>query len=268
MKSPNCISTMGWKPSRARPRAQPSAPDSMIGVLRTRSLPNSATNPSVTLKAPPYSAMSWPSSTTRSSARMASRNPSEMASRYRRSAAGPGGGPAPPPPPPARSRPPPLRPPPRQAGVAADARPAHAVTGRPVGRAAAGVLPRRRRREPPAVVLPHEDHRQPPHGRQVEGLVEVALAGAAVAGEDGGDPGLATQPAGQGQAVGHRQHGAEVADHPDDAVLEGAEVEAAVAPGGEAALAAQQLAQEPVEVDAPGREDSQVAGQRQDDAPV
>src|SRR5438045_2788078 len=165
MKSPNCISTMGWKPSRARPRAQPSAPDSMIGVLRTRSLPNSATNPSVTLKAPPYSAMSWPSSTTRSSARMASRSRPDLASRYRRPAAPPapvGGLPH------CRHH--------RQDVVAVDDRAGHAVTGRPVGQVAAGVLLRRRRREPPAVVLHHEDHRQPPHGRQVEGLVEVALA--------------------------------------------------------------------------------------------
>ena len=32
----------------------------MIGVLRTRDLPNSAASPSVHLKTPPYSAMSWP----------------------------------------------------------------------------------------------------------------------------------------------------------------------------------------------------------------
>ena len=95
--------------------------------------------------------------------------------------------------------------------------------------------------------------------------MEVALAGAAVAGEDGHDPLRAPQPAGQGQAVGHRQHGPEVADHPDDAVLQRAEVEAAVAPGGEAPLPAEQLAQQPVEVDAPGGEDAEVAVQRQDD---
>ena len=41
MKSPNCISTIGTRPSSARPSAQPIAPDSMIGVLRTRALPNS-----------------------------------------------------------------------------------------------------------------------------------------------------------------------------------------------------------------------------------
>ena len=80
MKSPNCISTIGMKPSRARPIAQPSAPDSMMGVLRTRALPNSATNPSVTLKTPPYSAMSWPRRTILSSRRMATRRASLIAS--------------------------------------------------------------------------------------------------------------------------------------------------------------------------------------------
>ena len=39
------------------------AADSMIGVLRTRSRPNSSTRPTVALNAPPYSAMSCPSST-------------------------------------------------------------------------------------------------------------------------------------------------------------------------------------------------------------
>ena len=57
------------------------AADSTMGVLRTRAFPNSSTNPAVALKAPPYSAMSWPRSTTVGSARIASRRPSEMASR-------------------------------------------------------------------------------------------------------------------------------------------------------------------------------------------
>ena len=81
MKSPNCISTMGTWPPSARPRAQPTAPDSMIGVLRTRALPNSSTKPSVTLKTPPYSAMSCPRRITRSSRRITVRRPSLIASR-------------------------------------------------------------------------------------------------------------------------------------------------------------------------------------------
>ena len=64
MKSPNWSSTIGTNPSSARPIAAPMAPDSMIGVLRTRDRPNFSTMPAVTLKAPPYSAMSWPRSTT------------------------------------------------------------------------------------------------------------------------------------------------------------------------------------------------------------
>jgi hypothetical protein len=83
MKSPNCISTMAGKPSRARPRAAPTAPDSMIGVLRMRFFPNSSRKPSVTLKTPPYSAMSWPIRTRRGCRRSASRRPSRIASTYR-----------------------------------------------------------------------------------------------------------------------------------------------------------------------------------------
>jgi hypothetical protein len=52
----------------------------MIGVLRTRAFPNSSTKPSVTLKTPPYSAMSCPSSTRWGLRRMASRKPSLTAS--------------------------------------------------------------------------------------------------------------------------------------------------------------------------------------------
>jgi hypothetical protein len=60
MKSANCISTTGLKFSMANPTAQPKAPASMIGVLRTRSFPNCSTNPSVILNTPPYSAISCP----------------------------------------------------------------------------------------------------------------------------------------------------------------------------------------------------------------
>jgi hypothetical protein len=52
-KSPNCSSTTGRKPSSAKPSAAPTAPDSMIGVLRTRSSPNRSRSPSVALKTPP-----------------------------------------------------------------------------------------------------------------------------------------------------------------------------------------------------------------------
>ena len=64
---------------------------------------------------------------------------------------------------------------------------------------------------------------------------------------------LAPQLGGQRQPVGDRQHGAQVADHPDDVVVEGAEVEGAVAAPGEAAVPAQQLAEQAAEVEAPRR---------------
>ena len=75
---------------------------------------------------------------------------------------------------------------------------------------------------------------------------------------------LAAQLRRQRQAVGHRQHRAEVADHADDVVLEHAEVEGAVAAAGEAALLEQQLAEQPLEVDAARGEHAEVAVQRQD----
>jgi hypothetical protein len=97
--------------------------------------------------------------------------------------------------------------------------------------------------------------------------VEVALAGGPVAGEGGGHPPLALELRGQGEAAGHRQHGAEVADHPDDALLERAEVEGAVAPLGEAALAAEELAEEARQVEVPPGEDPEVAVHGQDVVP-
>ena len=62
-KSANCISIMVLKPSSDIPRQAPTIALSQRGVLRTLSFPNSFTNPSVILKAPPYSAMSCPIST-------------------------------------------------------------------------------------------------------------------------------------------------------------------------------------------------------------
>ena len=66
------------------------------------------------------------------------------------------------------------------------------------------------------------------------------------------------------EAAGHRQHRAEVADHADDALLERAEVEGAVAALREAALAAEQLAEEPRQVEVAPGEDAEVAVHRQD----
>ncbi len=49
----NCISATGRIPIMAAPTAAPTMAVSAIGVSMTRSSPNSAMRPSVTLKAPP-----------------------------------------------------------------------------------------------------------------------------------------------------------------------------------------------------------------------
>ncbi len=49
----NCISATGRSPMWAAPAAAPTMAASAIGVSMTRRSPNSARNPSVTLKAPP-----------------------------------------------------------------------------------------------------------------------------------------------------------------------------------------------------------------------
>src|SRR3954452_12653835 len=82
MKSANCISAIGRRPTTAAPTAVPMIPDSARGVSITRSSPNSSTNPSVTLKAPPNTPMSSPITSTRSSWRISWRMASEMACRY------------------------------------------------------------------------------------------------------------------------------------------------------------------------------------------
>jgi hypothetical protein len=104
--------------------------------------------------------------------------------------------------------------------VAVDHRTWHPVADGAVGEVGARVLLAGRRRQAPPVVLDDEQHRQAPHGRQVEGLVEVALAGAAVAREHGRHPPLPAEHRRQRQAVGHGEHRPEVRDHPDDAVVE------------------------------------------------
>src|SRR3954469_9013786 len=65
----------------AAPIAAPASAISEIGVLRTRSGPNSSTIPCVTPIEPPISAMSSPSTKTSSSSRIARVNASRTASR-------------------------------------------------------------------------------------------------------------------------------------------------------------------------------------------
>ena len=113
-----------------------------------------------------------------------------------------------------------------------------------------------------------EDHRQLPDRREVHRLVEVAFARAAVADERRRDARLVAQLRGEAEAVGDRQHRRQMADHADDVVVEQAEMEGAIASAGEAAFLEQELAEQPLEVDAARREDAEVAVQRQDEVVV
>ena len=70
MKSMNMISSTGRRPDCAAPIATPQIADSLIGVLRTRSVPNSSASPAVAVYGPP-SATSSPITKTRGSARIA-----------------------------------------------------------------------------------------------------------------------------------------------------------------------------------------------------
>src|SRR5690242_12480111 len=82
MKSANCISATGRMPIIAAPVQAPTMAVSASGASSTRHSPNSAWKPWVTLKAPPYTPTSSPMTKTRSSRRISSRRPSEMACRY------------------------------------------------------------------------------------------------------------------------------------------------------------------------------------------
>ena len=80
-KSWYMISTTGRMPCIAAPMPVPTIAISEIGVLRTRSGPNSASIPCVTPIEPPISAMSSPMMKTSSSARIALESASRTASR-------------------------------------------------------------------------------------------------------------------------------------------------------------------------------------------
>src|SRR5215470_16630196 len=82
MKSSYMISATGRMPCIAAPIAVPASAISEIGVLRTRSLPNSSSIPAVTPIEPPISAMSSPMMKTSSSWRIAVDSASRTASRY------------------------------------------------------------------------------------------------------------------------------------------------------------------------------------------
>ncbi len=80
MKSWYMISTIGRMPETAAPIPAPTIAISEIGVLRTRSGPNSSSIPCVTPIEPPISAMSSPMMKTSSSRRIASLMASRTAS--------------------------------------------------------------------------------------------------------------------------------------------------------------------------------------------
>src|SRR6476646_7694151 len=84
-KSSYMISTTGRMPCMAAPMPAPTIAISEIGVLRTRSGPNSSSIPCVTPIEPPISAMSSPMMKTSSSSRIARESVSRTASRYERS---------------------------------------------------------------------------------------------------------------------------------------------------------------------------------------
>ena len=113
------------------------------------------------------------------------------------------------------------------------------------------------------VVFNHENNRQLPYGGHVQGLVEVAFAGPAVAGVGERHFGLFLQQIGQGNATGHGQLRSEVRNHTHNVVLVGTKVEAAVP-----ALSKAQALTLPLRKQAPQRhlaprEHAQVAVQRQ-----
>src|SRR5213076_1273034 len=81
-KSSYMISTTGRIPCIAAPIPAPTIAISEIGVLRTRSPPNSSKRPCVTPIEPPISAMSSPMMKTSSSARIASASAWRTAARY------------------------------------------------------------------------------------------------------------------------------------------------------------------------------------------
>jgi len=76
------ISTIGRMPAIAAPMPAPTIAISEIGVLRTRSGPNSSSRPCVTAIEPPISAMSSPMMKTSLSRSIAVRIVSRTASRY------------------------------------------------------------------------------------------------------------------------------------------------------------------------------------------
>src|SRR4051794_36682803 len=144
--------------------------------------------------------------------------------------------------------------------VAVDADAGEAVGLRPLDRVDRE-LRAGRRRVGVLVVLEDEDDRQLLHAGPVHGLVEVAAGGRAVAEPGDGAAALGAQLERHRHAGRDEHHVGQHRDHPDAAEAEVAEVDVAVAPAGDAALAAHVLAEDPRGRDAADEVRAEVAVQ-------
>ena len=115
---------------------------------------------------------------------------------------------------------------------------AHALDVR-VGRA--------RRELGEAVVLAHEDQRQPPERREIHGLVEDASLNRAVAEEDDHYRAVAARSCREGAAQRDRDVAADDAGRAHEPVLRVDEVHRAAEAPAQAGVAAEQLGQQPIE---------------------
>src|SRR4051794_17689664 len=140
-----------------------------------------------------------------------------------------------------------------------------ADTGEAVGLGALDRVDRelraRRRRVGVLVVLEDEDDRQALHAGPVHGLVEVAAGGRAVAEPGDRAAALVAELERHRHAGRDEHHVGQHRDHPDAAEAEVAEVDVAVAPAGDAALAAHVLAEDPRGRDAADEVRAEVAVQ-------
>ena len=140
-----------------------------------------------------------------------------------------------------------------------------AIAGRLVGEMGTAELLAARGGQPPVVALDAEQHGQLPHGRNIEGFVEVAFTCGAVAGEDQRGLSGVAEFGREGDAVGDAELRPEVADHPHDVMGHAPEMEAPVVSLGEAGGLALELGEQLGEFDAPGGEHAEVAVHREDE---
>ena len=148
--------------------------------------------------------------------------------------------------------------------VAVDLDAFHAIADRLVDEKLVAKLFAARCAQAIAVVFNEENDRQVPNRGHVDGLMEITFTRAAIPRKHAGNDVVAVQVTRERDAVGDREHGPEVGNHADHAVLGRTEVEAAVAALGEALTAALPLRKQLAEFHAAVGEDAEVAVQRQD----